>query len=161
MVIILFGVTGAGKTTVGQLLAKELGWIFYDADAFHSPGNIEKLRRGIPLTDDDRRPWLEAMRKAVSGWITIGEDAVVACSALKESYRQLLAVSDAVRFVYLKGEPALIEARLKKRSGHFMNPALLESQLETLEEPKGKVIVINVDKNPSEIVREIRNTLKI
>lgn len=161
MIIILFGVTGAGKTTVGQLLAKELGWKFYDADAFHSPDNVEKLRQGISLTDEDRRPWLAYLRKAIGEWIAREENVVLACSALKESYRQYLRVSDAVRFVYLKAEPALIENRLEKRSDHFLNPVLLDSQFDTLEEPKGDVIIVNVNKSPSEIVREIRRALKI
>lgn len=160
MVIILFGVTGAGKTTIGQLLAKELGWKFYDADAFHSPDNVEKMRQGISLSDEDRRPWLEYLRKAISEWVRRGENVVLACSALKESYRQYLKVGYAVRFVFLKGDPALIAARLKKRPDHFMNPILLDRQFDTLEEPAGDAVVVDVDKHPDEIVEAIRTALK-
>ncbi|MBI3803846.1 MAG: gluconokinase [Nitrospirae bacterium] len=161
MVIILFGVTGAGKTTVGQLLAKELGWTFYDADAFHSPDNILKMRQGIPLTDAARQPWLDSLRTAVSEWVAQGKNIVLACSALKKSYRQYLRVSSTVQTVYLKGEPGLIEARLERRPDHFMNPSLIGSQFDTLEEPARDAMVVEVNKRPEEIVQEIRSALQI
>ena len=161
MVIILFGVAGAGKTTVGRLLSTELGWHFYDADQFQSAGNIEKMRRGIPLTDEDRRPWLAELQKLIEEKLKRGENAVLACSALKRSYRRALRLGDGVRFVYLKGSHPLIEARLAKRAGHYMNPALLQSQFETLEEPEGEALMIDVRNGPGEIVRQIRSGLEI
>jgi gluconokinase len=161
MVVVLFGVTGTGKTTVGRLLAEEVGWKFYDADAFHSPGDIEKMRRGVPLSDEARGPWLAQLRSLIAGWLERGEDIVLACSALKEVHRRRLQINDAVRFVYLKGEPAVIEARLKKRVGHFMNPVLLQSQFMALEEPVKEAVVIDIKRGPGEITREIRNALKI
>ena len=115
MVIILFGVAGAGKTVIGHALAAALGWEFYDADQFHPPGNIEKLARGIPLADEDRWPWLERLAELIRTRLAQGEHAVLACSALKESYRQRLQVNDEVKLVYLKGAYALIAERLKQR----------------------------------------------
>lgn len=161
VVIILFGVAGAGKTTVGRLLAAELGWRFYDADQLQSPDNIRKMQRGIPLTDEDRRPWLDALGKLIAGWLKRGENAVLACSALKRSYRQALRLGKRVRFVYLSGDPQMIGARLAKRTGHFMNPVLLQSQFETLEEPEGEALRIDVRSDPDEIVRMIRSRLEI
>ncbi len=161
MVIVLFGVTGAGKTTVGQLLAEELGWTFYDADQFHSASNVEKMRHGIPLTDADRWPWLETLRALIRQCIDERRSAVVACSALKEAYRQYLTTNDEVKFVYLRGDYALIEERLRKRRGHFVNPELLQSQFDTLEKPKGEALVIDVSQSPEKIVEEIRTELEI
>ena len=167
MVIILFGVTGSGKTTVGQLLAAELGWKFYDADEFHSASNVEKMRQGIPLTDADRWPWLERLRELVSECINKREHAVVACSALKEAYREYLTISDEVKLVYLRGNYSLIEARLKKRRGHFMKPRLLQSQFDTLEEPgakadpRDKALVVDIGQTPDKIVEQIKTELRI
>jgi gluconokinase len=158
MIVIVMGVVGAGKTTIGQLLAEQLGWTFADADDFHSPANVEKIRRGIPLTDEDRQPWLESLRKAISDWIASGNDAVLACSALKSSYRQLLAVGPAVRFVFLKGDASLIAARLRARHGHFADEKILASQLADLEEPEG-AIVVDISPTPPEIVAEVRRRL--
>ena len=158
MIVIVMGVVGAGKTTIGQLLADQLGWNFADADDFHSPANVDKIRRGIPLTDEDREPWLESLRKAISDWIASGKDAVLACSALKSSYRQLLAVGPAVRFVFLKGDASLIAARLRARHGHFADEKILASQLSDLEEPEG-AIVADISPTPPEIVAEVRRRL--
>src|SRR5260370_473488 len=132
LVLILMGVVGAGKTTVGTLLAHELGWRFADADDFHPPENIEKIRSGIPLADSDRTPWLAAMRNAILEWNVAGENVVLACSALKRSYRDELR-SRPVRLVFLKGNYALLLERLRARHGHFADEKILASQLATLE----------------------------
>ncbi|MEY2606829.1 MAG: gluconokinase [Verrucomicrobiota bacterium] len=162
MVIILFGVSGSGKTLIGQLLAQELGWKFYDADDFHSAANIEKMRRGIPLTDEDRQPWLERLRELIKRCLAAGENAVLACSALKESYRRYLRISDDVKLVYLRGDYALIAAQLQQRRGHFMNPALLQTQFADLEEPQpGEAVVIELGRSPAELVQEIRRKLEL
>ncbi len=160
MVIVLMGVTGSGKSTVGKLLASQLGWKFVEGDDFHSPTNIEKLRHGKPLNDTDRRPWLEAIREVIRTTIARGENAVIACSALKESYRKLLQIRDQVSFVYLKASMALIQDRLKNRVGHFMNPDLIQSQFDTLEEPE-HALQIDARSTATEIVQVIRNKLSI
>lgn len=160
MIVIVMGVAGVGKTTVGTLLAKQLGWKFADADAYHSPGNVKKMASGIPLTDADRQPWLGLLREAIQSWITNRQDVVLACSALKESYREYLSVDPAVRFVFLNGPRPLIEERIRQRTGHYMHRELLESQFETLEQPAG-IPKIDVSAAPPEIVREIRRALSI
>lgn len=162
MIIIVYGVTGAGKTTIGRLLAERLGWRFYDADQFHSPGNLDKLRRGVALADDDRGPWLKSLRAAIDGWLEQGENAVLACSALKREYRQFLKISPEVRFIYLRGTYDLIEERLRTRRGHFMNADLLQSQFDTLQEPAaGEAVVVDCEKNPRDTVEQIRRELEI
>lgn len=163
MVAIIFGVSGAGKTVIGQLLAQEVGWRFYDADDFHAPGNIEKMRRGIPLTDEDRGPWLENLRELIERCLASGEDAVLACSALKEAYRWYLRVNAEVKLVYLRGDYALIADQLRQRRGHFMNPALLQTQFADLEEPQPTeaAIVIELGRSPRELVQEIRSKLRL
>ena len=163
MVIILFGVTGTGKTVVGKLLARDLRWAFLDADDFHSPANVEKMRQGIPLTDADRLPWLDNLRKRIVQVLESRENAVLACSALKRAYRQHLEAGNAVRFVYLKGDYALIAERLQARTAHFMNPDLLRSQFDALEEPEANehVIVVDVERTPEEIVGKIRQQLSV
>jgi gluconokinase len=158
MIIVLMGVTGSGKTTVGKLLADELGWKYYDADDFHSPANIEKMKRGIPLDDVDRKPWLESLRDLIRNRLERAENGVLACSALKASYRNYLLVNDEVRLIYLKGDYELIHKRLSDRSSHYMNPKLLDSQFETLEEPEGH-LAIDVSLSPAEIVKNIREHL--
>jgi gluconokinase len=161
VVVILFGVSGAGKTLVGRLLAQELGWSFYDADTLHATASIEKMRKGVALTDDDRWPWLDAVRDLVVRCLDSDENAVLACSALKSAYRDHLRVDDSVQMVYLKGDVTLIASRLKDRHGHFMDPGLLESQFEALEEPHGEAVVVDVAAGPGEIVNEIRKRLGI
>lgn len=160
MVIVLMGVTGSGKTTIGRLLSEELKWKYYDADDFHPPANVKKMKDGIPLNDEDRRPWLESLNRLIRDCLDRGENAVLGCSALKESYREVLLVDERVRLVYLKGDYETIQRRLSKRQGHFMNPELLDSQFETLEEPEGDVRV-DVSLTPPEIVESIRGDLGV
>ena len=142
MVVVLMGVSGSGKTAVGQALAVKLGWTFEDADDWHPPANVAKMRSGIPLTDEDREPWLQSLNGAIQGWIANGKDTVLACSALKERYRDALRGgiknSACSRFVYLRGTYEQIDRRLRERSGHFMPESLLRSQFEALEEPKAE-----------------------
>jgi len=161
MIILLMGVTGAGKTTVGLALAKQLHWRFVDADDYHSPANIAKMRAAIPLTDADRTPWLNALHDAICGCLAAGENLVLACSALKATYRELLLVSSEVKLVYLRATMELITARVAARTGHYMNPALVPSQFATLEEPCGDALTVDAGLSVAEIVRKIRDALKI
>ena len=159
MIILLMGVSGSGKSTVGRLLADTLGWTFCDADDLHPPANLEKMRQGIPLEDTDRMPWLQLLADRIDGWLLHGTDAVMACSALRESYRRMLVPDPTrVRVVHLTGDFSLIEARLRTRSGHFMPPALLRSQFEALEAP-ADAIVVDVALPPEEIVARIVGAL--
>jgi gluconokinase len=158
MIVIVMGVVGAGKTTVGRLLAEQLGWEFADADDFHPPANVGKIRRGISLDDDDRRPWLGRLRAAIIGWITDKRNVVLACSALKLSYRRKLEVGPEVRFVYLKGNAELIAERLRSRQGHFAGEQILASQFADLEEPEA-AITVEIAATPQQIVAEIREKL--
>ena len=161
MVVIVCGVSGAGKTFIGKILAQELGWKFYEGDDFHPAANIEKMQAGIPLTDEDRQPWLESLRQLVERCLADGENAVIACSALKKSYREHLEISKAVKFVFLRGSHELIADQIRKRHGHFMHPELLQTQFETLEEPgpEESTIVIELGRALPELVREIRQKL--
>ena len=158
MIAIVMGVTGSGKTSVGRLLAQQLGWEFADADDFHPSANVEKIARGIPLTDEDRAPWLDRLRIQIANWIANGQNAVLACSALKRTYRQELSVGPEVRFVYLKGSPGLIAQRLRLRRGHFADEKILASQFADLEEPEAAVTV-DISQTPEKIVAEIRERL--
>lgn len=158
MIVIVMGVVGAGKTTVGKLLASELGWEFADADDFHPASNVEKISHGIALTDEDREPWLDRLRGAILNWIANGQSTVLACSALKRSYRAKLQAAPEVRFVFLKGTAALIAQRLRARHGHFAGEAILASQLADLEEPENAVTA-NISGTPEQIVKQIRKAL--
>lgn len=155
-VVLVMGVTGVGKTTVGRLLAERLGWRFHDADDFHPPANLDKLRRGVPLTDDDRRPWLRQLRQAIRRWIEEGQAVVLACSALKRAYRETLTdgLEDRIGVVYLKGDLGLVRRRLAGRESHFMHPDLLPSQFADLEEPDG-ALEIDAGDEPGRIVARI------
>lgn len=159
-VVLVMGVSGSGKTTIGRLLAEKSGWSFSDADEFHSLANRNKLIRGVPLSDEDRRPWLERLRSAISAWIEERRSTVLACSALQSGFRRRLVqgLEDRVRFVYLKGRFDLIERRLAGRNDHFMHRDLLASQFETLEEPD-EALVVDIDDSPDRIVAYIRSNL--
>jgi gluconokinase len=160
MVIILMGVTAAGKTTVGQALAAELHWEFADADDYHSVGNVAKMHAGIPLTDADRDPWLAALHQAISEWLAAGANVVLACSALKATYRQRLAIAPGVKLVYLHATRELIAARLAERRNHYMNPSLIDSQFATLQEPPDAVTV-DASQPTEVIVAKIRKALSL
>jgi gluconokinase len=160
MIIVLMGVSGSGKSTVGKILADQLGWTFVEADDYHPTANVEKMRSGVPLDDADRRPWLGALRQRIDKACRAGENVVLACSALKHRYQDYLEQDDppCVRYVYLEGSPELIHKRLAARTGHFMNPALLGSQFEALEPPPDAVRV-DISPPPNQIAAEIRRKL--
>jgi gluconokinase len=155
MVIVLMGVSGAGKTTVGRLLAAALDAEFVEGDAYHPPANIEKMRRGIPLDDADRWPWLEILSAQIDRWLAAGSTVVLACSALKQRYRDVLAKGrPGVRFVHLEGDKALIRLRLDRRRGHYMPASLLDSQFAALE-PAADAITVDVAGTPEAIIATI------
>jgi gluconokinase len=161
VIVIVFGVSGAGKTTIGKLLAEQLGWRFYEADDFHPRANIEKMHSGCPLSDEDRWPWLERLREQITRSLAINEDAVIACSALKRAYRERLHVSNDVKFVFLRGDYALVEEQLQQRRSHFMNRSLLRSQFTDLEEPVPgeNVLTVELGPAPEQLAAEIKTKL--
>ena len=158
MIIILMGVAGSGKTTVGQLLASQLSWRFVDGDSYHSPENVAKMSAGIPLTDADRAPWLAAMRSSIETWLRANENIALAASALKQKYRDELLIDPGVQLVYLRSTPDAIRTRLQQRQNHYMNPSLLDSQFAALQEPTN-ALAIDAAQCPTEIVRSIRSHL--
>jgi gluconokinase len=162
MIIVLMGVSGSGKTTVGEMLAQALGWTFLDADAYHPAANVAKMHQGIPLTDADRRPWLNALRRRIDTAAAGGENVVLACSALKHAYQEYLQAHapSAVRYVWLSGTEELIRERLARRTRHFMNPNLLHSQFETLEPPE-HAVTVDVTPSPRDIAETIRRRLSL
>jgi gluconokinase len=157
MIVVVMGVTGSGKTTIGELLAERLGAEFADADDYHPLANKQKMAAGHPLTDADREPWLEELNRLLRRWLETGKSGVLACSALKASYRTILESGlpeGGVTFVLLEGSKELIEQRLAHRTHEYMNPNLLDSQLATLETPSDALCIVN-DRTPDEVVSQI------
>ncbi len=157
-VLVVMGVSSSGKSTVGNLLAQRLGWRFADADAYHPAANVQKMGAGIPLTDADRAPWLATLRRLIAVALSERQPLVLACSALKEAYRDQLRVDARVGFIYLHGDEATLAARAAARRDHFMPPGLLQSQFATLEEPHD-ALWVGVDQSPEAIVESIVDAL--
>lgn len=161
MIVLIMGVSSSGKTTIGRLLAERLRWAFVDADSFHSSRNTQKMRAGTPLSDEDRRPWLHALRQAIDRWISEGRYVVLACSALTASARTLLIPDTrSVKLVYLKGSFDLIHPRLSERRNHFMPPDLLASQFTTLEEP-ADALSVDAGRPPDALIAQIIESLDL
>lgn len=161
MIVVVMGVSGSGKSTIGKLLAASLNWEFSDADAFHSVVNVEKMSHGIPLSDEDRMPWLHQLQSAIAQWLQEDKNVVLACSALKSSYRQILwQNSQRMRLVYIKSSFALMQQRLQQRQSHFMSQNLLQSQFDALEEPEDSIEVDAVQ-SATASVAQIRENLGI
>ncbi len=154
MVLVVMGVSGCGKTTIGKMLGKKLGWKYYEGDDFHPKENVEKMSSGIPLNDDDRKPWLLALRDIIENHLNDNTGAVVSCSSLKHNYRDILKVNEYVKFVYLKGDYDTILKRMETRKGHYFKPEMLKSQFEALEEPVN-VIEENIELEPEQIVSDV------
>lgn len=163
MVVIVCGVAAVGKTSVGKLLAEALSWDFYDADDFHPDANIEKMKNEIPLTDEDRWPWLDRLRKLIEGCLAAHENAVIACSALKKAYRDRLRVTEKVKFVFLRASRAQVVEHLQQRRGHFMPAALLDSQFADLEEPQPQedALTIDIKGPPRDVASLIKTKLSL
>lgn len=162
LIVVMMGVSGVGKTTIGTLLAERLSWGYAEGDSYHPPGNVEKMRAGTPLDDSDREPWLAAIAADIDRWRTAGQGMVVSCSALKRRYRKIL-IGDRpdVRLVRLAGDEALIRARMEKRTDHYMPPSLLISQIATLEPPAADedAITVDVTRPPGQCAAEILSAL--
>jgi gluconokinase len=158
MIVLVMGVAGSGKTTIGRMLASRLGWVYLEADDFHSAANKEKMHRGEHLTEADRLPWLRAMHAELQNQSARGKNAVLACSALNEEYRRILMDGLNVKLVYLRGSKELIASRLRHRTGHFAGEAILDDQYAVLEEPRD-AIVVGVTEEPERIVEEILSKL--
>jgi gluconokinase len=160
-VVVLMGVSGSGKTTVGQRFAEAVGWAFEEGDRWHPPANVEKMRAGTPLSDDDRWPWLDALSAAIGEWIAADRRTVLACSALKQSYRERLARGRSeVAFAWLRGSRELIAERIARRRHAYMPPTLLPSQLATLEAPTGAT-VLDIEQDPDHLVEQLRRALGV
>lgn len=159
MVVIVMGVSGSGKTTIGKKLAAELGWEFFDGDDYHPPTNIEKMSKGIPLNDDDRQTWLELLRGLIEGLQQQNKGGIIASSALKASYRDILVDGDdGITVVYLRGNYDLIWERMKSRQGHYMKANMLKSQFDALQEPDDAIIV-DITDSPDEIMQQVMKHL--
>ncbi len=155
------GVAGSGKTTIGTLLSDVIGWTFFDGDDFHPQENIDRMRRGIALSDKDREIWLDRLHELVRGLSDRGESAILAFSALRKAYRERVADGvDGLRFLYLKGDPTLLEQRIEDRRGHYFGADLLESQFETFEEPEG-IAMVDVAGEPEQVVARVRKVLGV
>jgi gluconokinase len=154
MILLVMGVTGSGKSTVGRMLAERLGWLYLEADDFHSPGNKEKMHRGVPLTEADRLPWLDAIHNELQAQDAQGRNVVLACSALREEYRTRLMAGLDVKLIYLRGSRELIAGRLRERTDHFAGEAILDDQFAVLEEPDN-ALVVDIAEEPEQIVEEI------
>jgi len=160
MIVVVWGVSGCGKSTIGEMLALQLGWVFFDADDYHPAANISKMSQGIPLNDDDRWPWLDALNNLLNQQCQAGKNVVLACSALRQSYRDRLQIDDQTKFVQLSGSFELIEARLKQRQHEFMDSNLLTSQFDTLEsDPKG--LALDIEQSPECICQHICGRLEL
>ena len=161
MVLILMGPMGSGKTTIGKMLAEKLGWPFYDGDSFHPKENVEKMRAGIALTDEDRRVWLEKLRDDIQRWLKERQNTILACSALKQAYRDILGVDQTmVKTIYLKGSYSLLRKRIEERQHPYMDKNLLKSQFGTLEEPEGGLRV-DISETPEAIISTIIQNLRL
>jgi gluconokinase len=159
MFLIVMGVSGCGKSTIGKSLAEDVGWPFYDGDDFHPAENVTKMSQGIPLTDADRADWLAALARLIRDSLQKGQPGVLACSALKQKYRDELMVDPVqVKFIYLKGSYELIKARMEARPGHYMKPGMLDSQFATLEEPTD-ALTVEIEQTPEEILTFIKTRL--
>jgi gluconokinase len=162
--IVVMGVAGCGKSTVAALLAQRLGWDFTEGDALHPASNIEKMRQGTPLNDADRLPWLQEIARTIGDWRAAGRPGIVACSALRRRYREIIAAgAEDLRFVYLRGSFSLIEQRLAARQGHFMPKSLLDSQFMTLEEPAADepAITLDIDAPAAELADHVQAALHL
>ena len=160
MIILLMGTTGAGKTTVGKLLAAKLGWTFIDADDFHPPANIEKMKHGIPLDDADRLPWLENIHSELAHLTKTGKNVVLACSALKESYRKQVSAGLDLRIVYLRGSYEVMRSHIAARHGHFAGEAILAGQFADLQEPQ-HALVLEVTATPEKLADQVIHELHL
>ncbi len=159
-IVIVMGVAGVGKSLIGSLLACELGWNFYDADDFHSESNRMKMSQNIPLTDEDRAGWLLSLQGLIRQNIQYNIPIVLACSALKNSYRNILMVDEQVKLIYLQGTYEQIESRLRQRTGHYMSAKMLASQFDILEEPQN-ALAVDIAHTPQEIISIIRRGLSL